>query len=173
MLTMLFGGSASGKSSYAEALCCAHGGRKFYIAAMMPYGDEGARRIQRHRELRAGKGFETIERYTDLSGLMLPARGTALIECLCNLTANEMFDESGAAKDCIEAVIEGVRQIEGQCEHLYVVTNDIASDGHIYDDATMAYIRALGEINRQLAQRADSVIEVCCGIPISIKGEIE
>ena len=33
---------------------------------MMPFGKETEEKIARHRRLRAGKGFETIECYTDL-----------------------------------------------------------------------------------------------------------
>ena len=40
-----------------------------------------------------------------------------------------------------------------------------------YEPETMEYIRNLGQINQQLAEMADSVIEVVAGIPIFIKGE--
>ena len=52
-----------------------------------------------------------------------------------------------------------------------IVTNQIFEDGIIYEPETMEYIRNLGQINQQLAEMADSVIEVVAGIPIFIKGE--
>ena len=39
---------------------------------MICHDDESRERVRRHREARSGKGFETIERYTDLAGLRLP-----------------------------------------------------------------------------------------------------
>ena len=51
-----------------------------------------------------------------------------------------------------------------------VVTNDVSSDGRLYDEGTMAYIRALGRINAALAKRADTVCELVCGIPVLQKG---
>ena len=172
MMILLTGGSACGKSSYAESLCLLFPQPRWYIAAMRPYGEGSEAKIRRHRQLRAGKGFETFERYTDLAGLVLPQRGTALLECICNLTANEMFDDEGRMTDPCAAVLEGVETLRRQCEHLVIVTNDVGSDGCAYDEGTRAYIRAVGRINAALAQRADAVYELVCGIPIVLKGEL-
>ena len=139
---------------------------------MKPYGEEGAKKVRRHRALRAGKGFETIDRYTDYASLRLPARGTVLLECICNLTANEMFDESGNQSDPCERVLDGVMALAAQCERLVVVTNDVGSDIRAYEDGTAAYIRFLGRINAALAAKADIVIEMAAGIPLAIKGAL-
>ena len=99
MLIMVTGGSGSGKSEFAERCCmelCP--GEKIYIATMQPFGKEGAARIQRHKKLRAGKHFQTVECYTDLEKLILNAQ-TTLLECLSNLTANEMFT-NGRKRSC-------------------------------------------------------------------------
>lgn len=172
MLILLTGGSANGKSTYAEALCARLGGPLYYIAAMLPYGEESARRIVRHRRMRAARGFETMERYTDVAGLTLPGRGTALLECLCNLTANEIFEPNGAHEGAEEAVVAGVRALRAQCAHLIVVTNDVGSDGGGYDELTERYIGTLGRVNRRLAAEADTVCELVCGIPLPLKGAL-
>ena len=58
MVTLVTGGSASGKSAYAEGLVLESPARpRVYAAAMEPFGEEARRRIERHRQLRAGKGF--------------------------------------------------------------------------------------------------------------------
>ncbi|MBO6010415.1 MAG: bifunctional adenosylcobinamide kinase/adenosylcobinamide-phosphate guanylyltransferase [Oscillospiraceae bacterium] len=172
MLILLTGGSACGKSAFAETLCTRSDAPRFYLAAMQPYGEEGAMRVDRHRRLRAGKGFETIERYRDYESLKLPERGTVLLECVCNLTANEMFDENGNVTDPRERVVRGVKAVAAQCDRLFVITNDVGSDGIEYDGSTREYVRALGEINARLAAMADTVIEMVAGIPIVLKGEI-
>jgi adenosylcobinamide kinase/adenosylcobinamide-phosphate guanylyltransferase len=172
MFALITGGSGSGKSEYAENLAVrlAAGKRPLsYIATMIPYGQEGKKRVERHRRLRAGKGFEAIECYTKLKDLALPGGHVALLECLSNLTANEMFEESGAREQTVEAVVQGVQILRERCEHLVVVTNDIFSDGIRYDQVTEQYQRYLGEINIRLAAEADQVTEVVCGIPIPVK----
>ena len=170
MMILITGGSACGKSAYAESLCMKAPLPRYYLAAMKPYGEEGKQKVRRHRALREGKGFKTIERYTDYAALHLPVRGTALLECICNLTANEMFDEDGNRSDPCEQVLAGVDALAAQCELLVVVTNDVGSDIRTYEDGTAAYIRALGRINAALAAQADTVIEMVAGIPLLIKG---
>ena len=172
MLILLTGGAGCGKSAYAEEICMRAPGPRWYLAAMRPWGEEGRARVERHRRLRAGKGFVTIERYTDYASLRLPAAGgTALLECVGNLTANEMFDGTGAWTDPAERVLAGVEGLAAQCGLLAAVTNEVGADGVCYDEGTEAYIRALGRINAALAARADTVVELVAGIPICLKGE--
>ena len=57
----MLGGSACGKSGWAEDLACRLGGPLIYLATMEPWGQEGAERIARHRKARVGKGFSTLE----------------------------------------------------------------------------------------------------------------
>lgn len=47
------------------------------------------------REHAAGKGFATIEQGTHLEEISLPKECTALLECMSNLVANEMFVPEG------------------------------------------------------------------------------
>ena len=123
--------------------------------------------------MRQGKGFVTVERYTDLRGLSVDAPyGAILLECLCNLTANEMFSPDGAGAGAYQAILDGVGRLEALCETLIVVTNDVGSDGGGYDALTMAYVETLGRVNRALAARADAVYELVCGIPLPLKGAL-
>lgn len=173
MFTLVIGGAASGKSEYAEGLILASPFMpRYYIATMEPFGAEGQARIARHRELRRGKGFETVERYTGLAGLRLPERGAALLECLGNLTANELYSPTGAGTEegAAQAVIEGVEALLPQCAELVVVSNEVFSGGRDYAGDTDSYLRALAAVNRALAQRADRVCEAVCGIPYWHKG---
>ena len=172
MLILLTGGSACGKSTYAESLIGALPGPKYYIAAMKPFGEESLRKIERHRTMRAERGFQTIERYTDISGIELPERGSVLLECLCNLTANEMFDENGSGEGAEDAVIRGIEKLHSQCDTLIVVTNEVGAGFDTYGDLTPLYIDVLGMINRRAAEMADKVIELVCGIPLPVKGEL-
>ncbi len=171
-MILLTGGSACGKSSYAEELCLSLPFPRYYIAAMRPFGDGSEEKIARHRRLRRGKGFETIERYTDLQGLVLPERGTVLLECICNLTANEMFDENGAWTDPYETVVAGVETLRRQSGTLLVITNEVGADSRAYDPGTRAYMDAIGRINQRLARQADVICELVCGIPLVRKGRL-
>lgn len=178
MTALIIGGSGSGKSEYAEKCICARHGENgtaplIYIAAMQPFGEEARKRIERHRRLRAGKGFVTVERYTELSGLIVPKGAYVLLECLGNLTANEMFAAGQADMGCIERIERGIDTLAEQCEELFIVTNDVFCDGEEYGAETDMYMRALAEINIYAAGIADTVCEVVCSMPAVIKGDIK
>ena len=71
MLILVTGGAASGKSEHAERLVCEKAQSRLYLATMQPFGKSAEARIARHRALRAGKGFATVERTLDLANLRL------------------------------------------------------------------------------------------------------
>lgn len=172
MLTLVTGGCASGKSEYAERLLVAAGGQpRIYIATMQPFDAECRARIAKHRRMRADRGFLTVERYTGLAGLSITQGASVLLECVSNLVANELYSPQGAVENTVNAVVCGVEQLAQICSHLVVVTNEVFSDGIVYDLQTQHYLRVLGEINCALARCADRVIEVVYTIPVVHKGK--
>ena len=182
MFHLITGGSGSGKSEYAEQKLMEYAShskrnkKRYYIATMMPFGKETEEKIARHRRLRAGKGFETIECYTDLKKaaeiLQTKETGSVLLECMSNLVANEMYDPSGAGENAEESILAGIRKLQKVSDDLVVVTNEVFSDGCEYDAGTTDYIRRLGEINVRLSRAADAVVEVVYSIPVFLKGDI-
>ena len=92
MLTLVIGGAASGKSEYAESLVLRSTLPRYYLATMQVWDAECAARVEKHRRMRVAKQFETVECPLHLDAVHLPARGTALLEDLGNLTANELYD---------------------------------------------------------------------------------
>ena len=176
MITLIYGGSASGKSSFAEqhAVTCSAKGPRYYIATMKVYGEDGARRVERHVKLRKGKGFHTIECPVDIDSCLEqipdPSRSTILIECVSNLAANEMFDNGLSKERVTRKITAQIREVCRIAEHCVIVTNNIFEDGVNYENETADYIQCLGDINRQLAQLADEVIEVAAGVPCVLAG---
>ena len=177
MFYMISGGSGSGKSEYAESIAVklAEENKKAgavsltYIATMMAFDDEARQKIQRHRMMRKDKGFKTIECFYGLKHIKTESDTTVLLDCMSNLTANEMFDDNGAADNAVSEIMCGIDNILAQCKNLVVVTNEIFSDGCEYDDTMKKYIYYLGSINRQMAVRADHVTEIVYGIPVHYK----
>lgn len=170
MLTVITGGSASGKSAYAEELVLSYGAAaRIYVATMYPFDEESEKRIARHQKMRQGKGFQTLECYTRLEKLSVPSNACVLLECMSNLVANEMFQEGGAGDQTVEAVMGGIRLLEQQAYRLCVVTNEIFSDCQPYDPETQRYQKYLGEINCRMAQMAQQVVEVVYGIGLCRK----
>ena len=194
MITLVTGGSGSGKSAYAEDVAVsAEGTEKYYIATMQIYDAEGERKVKRHRKLRAGKGFTTVESPRNVGQVVFPTfwkektvcidcqepehsrkkqgQRTALLECMSNLVANEMFTTNGMREEdaVVTKVVQDMELLATKLDHLVIVTNNVFEDGIPYDEGTMAYLRALGRINTVLAKRADRVVEVVVGIPVILK----
>ena len=196
MMVLVVGGSGSGKSSYAEKVTVSLAqesvkeitksentslsdfklniAKKYYLATMQVFDDEGRKKVERHRNLRNGKGFFTIEQPVRISGAlekMEDGDRTVLLECISNLTANEMFSEKKTMTEIqvTENVIRDIKMLKEQTNHLVVVSNNIFEDGITYDETTTKYIRAMGKINQKLAALADRVVEVVAGIPVTLK----
>ena len=178
MMTLIIGGSGSGKSAYAEdyTISLSEDRKKYYIATMQIYDEEGKRKVERHRMLRGGKGFSTIEQPIDIGKAaekMEDGERTALLECISNLTANEMFlgEIPGTEEVITEKIVGEIAVLNRELTHLVIVSNNVFEDGNVYDKTTMAYIRAMGRINQKLAEMAEEVVEVVVGIPIVIKAK--
>ena len=172
MFLVITGGSGSGKSAYAEQCVLDFGpAERIYIATMYPFDEECDRRIKRHREMRRQKQFSTLECYTGLKTADIPEDSVVLLECMSNLTANEMYQEGGAGGQTVEEILAGIRYLLKRVRHLVVVTNEIFSDGIDYDSETIRYQSYLGQINSEMGRMADQVTEVVYGIPITVKGE--
>lgn len=210
MLHMVYGGSASGKSSYAESIAMSlqGDGRLLYIATMYPYkwntteiDPEMMQRIERHRAMRADKGFDTVECYRHVEHIMAKRQDVLLLECMSNLLANEMYlepdsDDGGLAETMSEVekagvdgnassdmaetmspvskkIVQALVDLSTRVQDLVIVTNDVFSDGGnlTYDESTREYVKNLAEINCALAREAATVTEIVCGIPVKIKGD--
>lgn len=171
MLILITGGSKCGKSSLAESYFEGLDKGKYYIATMIPYGDEAHAAIERHRKIRAGKGFETIEKYTDLSEIKLPEHSAVLLECMGNLCANEMFSSEKIC-DPTDKILSDIEYLNSSTDLLVIVSNDVGSDGIDYTVETMQYMKSLSLINSEIAAIADTVIECVYGIPVVMKGEL-
>ena len=170
-MVLITGGVKCGKSALAESIL-EGAAKKVYLATMVPYGEEACAAIARHRSLRAGKGFETLEVYTDLMRAQVKDC-SVLLECLGNLCANELFREHPKTPEETAAyILEGIDYLRQQARSLVLVTCQVGADGLSYEAGTMDYIRVLGEVNRGAAQMADTVAECVFGIPVLLKGTL-
>ncbi len=162
MKRLIIGGSGSGKSEYAESLLMGQD-NLFYLATMRPYGKEGKRRIIRHKKMREGKGFTTIEQFLDIAQADIKPGSNVLLECLGNLVANEIYE---GERDAKERIVQGVLELCEKCNNIVIVTNDVFCDGIFYDEETNQYLECLGYVNKKIAAKLGGVTEVVCGIGV-------
>lgn len=189
MFHVITGGSGSGKSAYAEECAVRYHSeisddkeKLCYIATMEPFGKETFLKIERHRRMREGKGFESIECYTDLleNEIIFSGRYTStLLECMSNLVANEFYKrvmENAGEKspgileeETIGSIKTGISRLCEKYVNIVIVTNEVCSEYADISDEMKSYKRILSEINRWMAANADIVTEVIYGIPVRIR----
>lgn len=170
MMITVTGGSASGKSEFAEKLLYEMPGIHYYVATMHKDTDnETMERIRRHVKMREGKGFLTIEQETNLSGIVIEKESSVMVECMSNLLANEMYinhNETASSE-----ILKQVEILKEKCKNLIIVTGEVSSDGMEYDEFSMKYIENMGAINAGLGKMSDYVVESVYSIPVFLKGQ--
>jgi len=176
-MTLVTGGSRSGKSSYALSLAPETGSRMF-IATCPPVDAEMEARIVRHREERRGKGWDTLE------SQLLPmedikrsyAFDFVVVDCLSLWVNNLMYEAEKSGKTMDEGAMsvlagELLSAYASYSGSVVFVTNEVGN-GIIPDNpASRLYRDLLGRCNQVMAAGAGKVILMTCGIPHKIKGE--
>lgn len=168
MITVVIGGAGCGKSKIAEDISQKLGGNLIYIATMPIKTGDDYKVIERHHKLRAGKGFETLERQGHL--IDIPKDCTVLLECISTYTANIVFSGE-ECPDFAELMYKEIKALAENNNNLTMVTVDINRDGIIYDEYTENYKAVLAKLNHKLFEMADLVIESAYGVPNVLKGE--
>ncbi len=177
MICFISGGAKNGKSTLAQNLAAAlsRGGKRYYIATMIPVDEEDRERIRRHIADREGMEFETIECGKNILSCLDQAdrEGTFLLDSATALLMNELFPversyalDPGAAERCKRELVEFARSVRNA-----VIVSDYIYDGaEEYDAMTEQYRRGLAGIDRALAAVSDVVAEVAAGQVILHKG---
>lgn len=165
MTVLIIGYPESGKSELAENMIMEMSapGERIYLATMIPYGDEGAARIKRHRKMREGKGFETLEAPFDAADAFEKAEDvgskTILLECLSNLVANELFERHEDSAAVIEKMAADMLRLKEISRDLVIVSNHYEiKEG--FDEETVMYAKTLDEVNCRAADLADRTIRI-------------
>lgn len=179
MICFISGGAKNGKSTLAQNLTAAlaGGGKRYYIATMIPVDEEDRERIRRHIADRDGMGFETIECGRGILNCLDQAdpEGAFLLDSATALLMNELFPleknyemDLDAARRCREELVRFARSVR----HAVIVSDYIYSDAVRYDAITEQYRRSLARIDRALAEESDVVVEVTAGQRILHKGAL-
>ena len=178
MIIFISGGAKNGKSSLAQELAVklARGGKRYYVATMIPVDQEDRDRICRHVADRDGLGFETVECGRNLPACLdrVDRSASFLLDSTTALLMNELFPDpadgkmdTDAACRCAEDLVIFAQSIG----NAVFVSDFIYSDAARYDETTEAFRAGLAAIDRRLAAVCDTVVEAAAGDFIVHKGE--
>jgi adenosylcobinamide kinase/adenosylcobinamide-phosphate guanylyltransferase len=166
-LTLVLGGARSGKSLYAEGLITARPPPWIYVATGQAGDAEMAARIAAHRARRTS-GWQTIEAPHDLAGALTaaPTGAGLLVDCLTLWLSNRMLAEVDVEADIVR-LEDALSRTAGTA---VLVSNEVGC-GIVPDNALARRFRDLqGRLNQRLAARADRVVLLVAGLPLTVKG---
>jgi adenosylcobinamide kinase/adenosylcobinamide-phosphate guanylyltransferase len=171
-VTLVLGGARSGKSTHAEKLVTAslYGApprQAVYLATAQAGDVEMATRIVAHRA-RRGANWTTIEEPLKLDEALASAAAhgqPVLVDCLTLWLSNVML----GGGDVDEAADDLVRALEGLAVPVVLVSNEVGLG--IVPDTPLgrAFRDAQGRLNMRMAERADRVVLMTAGLPLTLK----
>jgi len=165
-ITLILGGARSGKSRYAESLITAAPPPWIYVATAHAGDAEMAERIARHRA-RRGDGWQTHEAPHDLAVAIAsePNDAPLLIDCLTLWLTNRMLADADIEQET-DALAAALAQ---RASPIVLVSNEVGA-GIVPENALARRFRdAQGRLNQRLAARANTVVLMVAGLPITVK----
>lgn len=178
-LTMVLGGSRSGKSRHALKLAQRYGSDILFIATGEARDEEMVRRIQEHRQARPAS-WRTIEEPLALVDVLPSAKADALlIDCLTLWVSNQLlrlWTEDGgphayaAIRRAVENATGDLLDCLTQLKTPVIIVSDEVGHSIVPDNPMGRLFRdLLGWANQQLASQAERVFYLVAGIPLEIK----
>ncbi|MBN2069336.1 MAG: bifunctional adenosylcobinamide kinase/adenosylcobinamide-phosphate guanylyltransferase [Opitutales bacterium] len=169
---LIFGGSRSGKSRFAENTAAESGNEVFYVATCRTsdLDAEMQDRIRRHREQRPTT-WETVENIFDFSMLAKKCAGkTMLLDCLTMWLGNALEVHNGNLDAILEELEQGLNHLKEQSVTAVIVSNEVGMGIVPMGGATRAYRDLVGWANQKVASHAETVDFIAAGCPLRLKG---
>jgi adenosyl cobinamide kinase/adenosyl cobinamide phosphate guanylyltransferase len=160
VITLVLGGTRSGKSETAEILAARHGAPVTYVATLDPAGDPDlAARVARHRS-RRDPSWETVVAGTDLPALLSARAGTVLVDSLGPWVAGQTDMHPDAGALCAA--------LTGRTGDTVLVSDEVGLGVHPSSDAGRRFRDELGALNHAVSAVADRVFLVVAGRALAL-----
>jgi len=171
-ITLITGGSRSGKSRYALKLIGTKT-KKSFIATAEPFDEEMRDRIVNHQKER-GELFFTIEEPLDLARAIRslpPNIEIAVIDCLTVWLGN-LIHQYGIKDENYPEVTSFLEVLikDTPCD-LIIVTNEVGMGIIPPNKLSRKFSDLAGNLNQSVARLADQVILMVSGFPVIVKGD--
>ena len=165
---LVTGGERSGKSSYAQRLALSMTDNPVYLATAHVWDEEFRQRVERHQRDR-GPEWTNIEEEKFLSRHDLTGR-VVVIDCVTLWSTNFFFENPDDVETTLSLIKKELDALREQEACLIFVTNEIGMGGVPMDPVQRRFTDLQGWINQYIASKANKVILMVSGIPVTIKG---
>jgi adenosylcobinamide kinase/adenosylcobinamide-phosphate guanylyltransferase len=168
MMTLVLGGTRSGKSRYAQELARQLSPRPLYVATSRPWDADHRERIARHQRER-GPEWRTLECELDLAALPLDGE-VVVIDCMTLWLSNFFSDARGDVDGCLERARAIIDVLAERRATLLLVSNELGQSLHAASEVGRKFVDLQGWVNQHIASRADNVAWMVAGIAHYVKG---
>jgi len=175
-IILVTGGQRSGKSSYAEQLALSLSPNPVYVATAQVRDREFRERVAMHQQ-RRGPQWTNIEEEKHLSLHDLSGR-VAVIDCVTLWCTNFLTSVDNPHELDAQGLKALLEQIKAEFDSFtapaatYIfVTNEIGMGGVSANALQRRFTDLQGWVNQYIASKADRVVLMVSGIPVTIKEE--
>ena len=168
-VTLVLGGGASGKSSWAEAFTLSQAKKVHYVATAQITDIEMEKKIALHKK-RRGREWDSIEEPLELCDCLnnLPNKKPILVDCatmwLSNLFLAKRDIEDETSKFC-QFLLQSNKKV-------IIVSNEVGLSIIPHTKLGREFQVAQGILNQKLAKIATNVVLIVAGYPKMIKGQL-
>lgn len=168
-LTLVLGGAASGKSSFAESLVVQTGRSRIYLATAQAFDDEMRAKVDRHQDMR-GAGWLTVEAPLDPGAALQDTTPDqiVLLDCATMWLSNQLLAEADLA-DAEKALMSALADCPAP---VVIVSNEVGLSVVPENALARRFREAQGRLNQTLAAQAGLVVNVIAGLPQVLKGQL-
>lgn len=169
MIYLITGGERSGKSSYGENLAMELSAAPMYVATARKWDGDFQKRIDRHQQERDERWIN-VEKEKYLGEIDFTGK-VAVIDCVTLWLTNFFVDTENDIVLCLEkAKAEFEKVADQQDTTVIIITNEIGMGVHAETHIGRKFTELQGWMNQYLAKKADKVVLMVSGIPVTIKG---
>lgn len=179
-ITLVTGGSRSGKSTFAESLL-KNTDDVLYIATAIVTDGEMEHRIKKHIDSRNSR-WTTYEGFFDLDkAIEAHDIDNILLDCVTIMTTNLMFKEEidfdNISMEEVDNLLDGIKiqfqklilKARETNKTLIMVTNEVGL-GLVPENKLSRIFRDIaGFVNQYIASLSDEVYLISCGLPLKLK----
>jgi adenosylcobinamide kinase/adenosylcobinamide-phosphate guanylyltransferase len=166
-LIFITGGARSGKSRHAQQLALQLSNNPVYLATARHWDDDFEKRIQRHQSERDER-WTSIEEENLISSLPFSGK-VVVMDCVTLWLTNFFTDNKYDIETSLQQCKQEIDKLNTADNTFIIISNELGMGMHAETEIGRKFTDLQGWMNQYIAQKADKVIFMVSGIPVTIK----